>query len=621
MGAKFRNNSARKSNSGKNDCSRNTKRSDRKFNRTTNYINDSNADHYAEQNANGVGYKKNHLSWYYLNEPLAQQVGSVQWAERMGWPTLWNPSLKSSATNTPDTLGGRNLFNLPGFMILDYMPTLGVSEDAGSMLNIAGDAQSQAIWASLNRNYNATYTGADITCSNVAITSLYAYSCELARVLMLLNFYPSYAGYEAKDIVEALGYDYDDLVENLQPLISQFNKRMNSCAYFKVPANNTMAARWKFLFLQIFKDDPDLNKAQLYIPRHDSVLKWHPAPTAGAGSSLEAYKVALWPNSKLRAVEFFVHWDELYNAIKNDADVNAINRDMITYAEKNNVELLQFFTLPVVLPTIEPSLDMVFLNQLMNTPICGEIHSAGVLQATPNVLVSKPVVYDDHYWINMPDGYTIQTALNWATDYRALNHVFRCMDGQRTWQAAVHYLVDTPTFELASVEMVKDSWEGETSEQRTLYRCVYNVTSCGSEILTRARVFYKARVMGGAIKLLSQRVDSVLSICSYGSNNQHMNDVSLFREPSKMGCMTNTALRAFHFTPYVLTTAVEWHANSAAHTDITVGLYATMPVGDVGDYTLVSPRQLRELHEVANQRQVWFGPVLVQMEQTVIPRK
>lgn len=206
-----------------------------------------------------VRHSANDISWYNANPQLMQDAASLSYAEALGLMTDFGGSNDSTG------------YRIPGICVVSMAPSFGISSDGSSVLNVA--ARRLYAYVRHANSGSRNYEAADLMTYVLAMSSVYAAYSELARLYGTVRLYSTINRYIAKGLVSALGYDYDDIVQNLAQLrytINNFAVRVNSLC---VPKDLDIFHRHAFIPTYWWKDS-DEDKAALYAFQFDHYFKW-----------------------------------------------------------------------------------------------------------------------------------------------------------------------------------------------------------------------------------------------------------------------------------------------------------------------------------------------------------
>jgi len=200
----------------------------------------------------------NDVAWYSKNPQLLKDAGSIPFSNIQGL-NIHLPGMTKGGAEYVD--------KLPGLITMPATPTYGVTGYDYSAVNVA--AQNIYSFIRHQNSGHSNYDVPDLFMYLAAMDQMYSYHAELVRIYGLMRFYNGYNRYVGRYLVQALGFDYDNLTVNLAQfryLINQFAIKLSSLA---VPAVMPIVDRHRWMYSNVYMDKPNL-KAQLYafVPRY-----------------------------------------------------------------------------------------------------------------------------------------------------------------------------------------------------------------------------------------------------------------------------------------------------------------------------------------------------------------
>lgn len=200
----------------------------------------------------------NDISWYAHNPQMLKDAASIAFNQMLGLPMYFGPFSVGGTGSIVD--------KLPGIITLKMVPcfgssTTGITDDPNSAINIA--AQNLYSYVRHVNSGHSNYDPVDLMIYVAAMDQAYAYHAELVRLYGLMRFYSGFNRYIGKYLVEALGYDYDNLLPNLAGLRYLINSFAARLCTFAVPAIFPLFERHRQLYSFVYMDRPS-TRAQLY---------------------------------------------------------------------------------------------------------------------------------------------------------------------------------------------------------------------------------------------------------------------------------------------------------------------------------------------------------------------
>lgn len=205
---------------------------------------------------------KNDISFWNKFPGLFSNATRIQAASQVGSRLPWNVTqMDNDALEMPLSSAVNNV-SVPGVMVMRFIPTIGEAMNGRSPINQL--LTSSYAWYRSHYRASARYEPADIGIYDVAISSASMLWAELTRLVGLLRMYKSRNLYTARAVIQALGYDCEDLVTNMANLEQFVNTFAAQLRQWPLPRELSLAARWVQLSSNVYKDS-DSDTAQLYL--------------------------------------------------------------------------------------------------------------------------------------------------------------------------------------------------------------------------------------------------------------------------------------------------------------------------------------------------------------------
>lgn len=204
-------------------------------------------------------YGGNDVSWYNRNPALLEAAGNI--------PFPWQPGRSIDNVITYPNPGTGDTVNIdgsvwyPGICTLGYYPSVGQAIDVSSPINIA----AREIYGRIRSKYSGSLEAdaPDIMMYLLALDSLYMIYEDLKRAYYLVNLYTPHNTLFPKQIITALGYNFEDLMINKVKMYQYLVEGGAMLAKFRVPDNMDLYKRHAFMSANLYADSP-LPKAQIY---------------------------------------------------------------------------------------------------------------------------------------------------------------------------------------------------------------------------------------------------------------------------------------------------------------------------------------------------------------------
>lgn len=164
-----------------------------------------------------------------------------------------------------------NAISVPAAMVLEFAPTIGKSKNAVSPINQAA-ANAFAFVRSF-KSGPARYDSPDLMLYMLTMDSYIMAHSYFTRVYGLLQSYSKDNHYYPEAIIEAMGFDYDDLYSHLNDLRGLLNMFAINFNKWNVPKGLPFLAQHLALTSNIYVDEQS-TKAQSYIFKPVCYLKY-----------------------------------------------------------------------------------------------------------------------------------------------------------------------------------------------------------------------------------------------------------------------------------------------------------------------------------------------------------
>lgn len=214
----------------------------------------------------------NHPEWYAGNEILTKSLGKINFNNFRGIANdLEFQVIPVNNGRIDDVKMHNNNYDInisnkfPGIMTHDYTPVFGALNSVGN----DAEEMSRMVYANMRRVISGQrgYDSNTVLQYLLSIGSFITAFSELHRVLAASHNRQTQNKYFGERLVEALGYDYDDLANNYNSYITQLNMLTATSQTFILPKGISLFERWRWLNSSVFMDGDDV-KAPLvaFIP-------------------------------------------------------------------------------------------------------------------------------------------------------------------------------------------------------------------------------------------------------------------------------------------------------------------------------------------------------------------
>jgi hypothetical protein len=321
-------------------------------------------DDYAKGKASEVDRNTgNDPSWYTRTAQLTIDTASIPQHYPLGLPIHMLP------TGVDDNAYSMCTEVMPGIMTLELLHGPGIANFDNDAVNLA----ARSIYSFIRSKISGSrpYDPADYMMYCNAMAEAYAWLCTMERAYGVAQLYVMQNRYYPKALLYAMGFDAEDIMDNL----TQFRKIINLFARgigsFAVPNDILIFDRLKFLYSNYFIDG-DNTKAQTYVCVPAVIRRWD--ETGDTGSELvplplHSFYQSLTPtieNPKIDLERIKNACDYILNGLFDSEDVGTMSGDTLRAFGENNlwsVEMLpdDYLTMPVVDPGM--------LHQIMNATV------------------------------------------------------------------------------------------------------------------------------------------------------------------------------------------------------------------------------------------------------------
>lgn len=350
--------------------------------------------------ANG-GRPINDPSWYHLNDVANKAAGNLPFGMTMGQRRVIKCECTRQGTAittmptfvvTPEGSTEHYFDYTPGMMLIWYTPTVGVSEDGNSAINVA--TQGSYSWIRHANSGRTNYDPSDLMmyfCAVDSLQTLYAWMCKLYGNI---SRYSAVNRYLPQDWFDSLGIDFADFQNNIPNFLAYLNMYALKLATFAVPdrfpifKRHAMLASTMFVDMNLAKD-----KFQIYDfnPRH--IWKY-------AGLNAEANRTELqcvvMPNADVNKkhpmtfAELTAFADSLINPLISNVDDFGTMSGDVRKAYKDE----GLFTVKQISSDYRSDLiyDEMILQQIQNMDLIGEIDTSKTFiyaPATDDVILTQ----------------------------------------------------------------------------------------------------------------------------------------------------------------------------------------------------------------------------------------
>lgn len=339
----------------------------------------------------------NDPSWYNASNQLVVDACSLGFATPLGLPL--------------DVHGSK--FNIPGICRINYIPSIGLSKDNTSPINLA--AQSIYSYVNYANSRNTSYDRTDMMMFMLAMDSAYSYLSTLKRIYGLARQYSATNRYLPLSLIRSMDVDFDDILKNLSDFRAYINTYAWKLGSFFVPASFTYLKRHSWMNFNIFADSDKVFKSQLYYYYQTAYYKYDET-TSTKGTSLIYTPAPGLASSKSPATfsDLVTFGDDLLRPLLNSQDIGIMGSDILKAFGDSG--LIKMNTIEDDF-TVEIAYSPEVLTQIQNTISVGSIsisqHAADITQDNGYIIqslklgtqsdISPTFIMDvGNYFLNMP---------------------------------------------------------------------------------------------------------------------------------------------------------------------------------------------------------------------------
>lgn len=318
----------------------------------TSRINDAN-DSIRDDNPN------NDASWYNSSNQLVIDACSVGFATPLGLPL--------------DAHGFKT--DVPGIMRLDYVPSIGLSQDNVSPVNMA--AQSIYSYVNYANSRNTSYDRTDMMLFLIAMDSAYSYLSHLKRIYGLARLYSATNRYLPNSLLFAMNVNPFSITSNLNDLRAYINTYAAKLGSFFVPASFTYLQRHAWMNYNVFSDSDKPFKSQLYFYYQQAFYKYNET-NSEQGTALIYTPL---PTTVMKFEDLTTFGEQLLQPLLNSQDIGIMGSDMLKAFGESG--LIKMNTIDSDF-TIDIAYSPEVLTQIQNTVAVGDLsvtqHLADITQ-------------------------------------------------------------------------------------------------------------------------------------------------------------------------------------------------------------------------------------------------
>lgn len=202
----------------------------------------------------------NDKSWYNMDPQLVKDVASISYEEAIGYLS-------------PEGYFGPAKLAAPGIQVLKFCPMIGRAgkNDVSLATLVARN------WYSAIRRKNSggsNYDPPDLYMYMLTNTSAYMLAAHIRRCYSVVNTAKGRNRYYPAAMAAALGFDFQDAVENISNYRGQLNTLLIQLNSLYLPDISPVLKRWVWMCSNIFKDS-DIHKSSEYVFVPEYYFVWN----------------------------------------------------------------------------------------------------------------------------------------------------------------------------------------------------------------------------------------------------------------------------------------------------------------------------------------------------------
>lgn len=276
----------------------------------------------------------NDVAWYWKNPNLASSAANLYYNVRKGSHLLIDAHASSDSA-TVNVAGSANLGT--GIFILEWFPNYTTLYGIGATgsesftdkqaSNDACNVAAKNIYSFIRHanSGSANYEAPDLMMTILAADSIFSAIADAIRAYGLYRTYEQQNSMLPGPLMEALGWDYSDIMANGAQFAYQINRIIAKASVLWVPGNLDVVTRHYWMNTNVYSDASNV-KGELYAFKMNKLWKFSPK-TSDKGTSLTS--VSYHGNTdKLTINQWATLLDECLDALILDEDAGIMFGDM-----------------------------------------------------------------------------------------------------------------------------------------------------------------------------------------------------------------------------------------------------------------------------------------------------
>lgn len=309
--------------------------------------------------------RDNDIAWYSRNPELLRDSASYPFSMPLG--TYAVPLTTGTLQGVTLPTFAAPMAKFPGIMTINWSPTIGVSTDTTSAVNLA----SRNIYSFVRHanSGHANYDSPDLMMYLIAVDSAFSFYANMIRAYGVAMTYAPMNRYVPKALMDAMGFKYDTLQSELANFRYYINLYAAKLASLCVPADMAYIQRHIWMNTGVYYDAETM-KAQQYLFVQKSCYTFVEA-TEGPGY-LEWTDIPYSTFGTVASIQSF--GDSLIEPLLASEDIGIMSGDILKAFGRENL----LFVTPIdeAYATI-PSYSKEVLSQIENLTVVGSVLPTG----------------------------------------------------------------------------------------------------------------------------------------------------------------------------------------------------------------------------------------------------
>lgn len=433
----------------------------------------------------------NDPSWYTRYPELASDASKFPFSLPLGKPLPID--VNSTYMDT-----SMYYASVPGVMEINWTPTIGISDSKNSAVNIA--AREIYSFVRHANSGHSNYDAPDLMMYLLAMDSAYSMYAAAVRAYGTMMLYNGMNRYAPKSLVEAQGFSFDDLSQNL----AQFRWVINQMAYklsaLYVPSGMTYYDRHIWMNSSMFVDGESA-KSQTYVFRQEAIYIYDATKSNNYQVRLKYVNISdeygsVLPNgvseggmaalNLMKVSDFERMMNDIINPILADEAMNIMSGDILKAFGSSNLFIVSpidenYVTVPVYSKEV--------MSQIQNLTVMGTIDRTGGY-APGNGADIIQVVYEEDFssaiiqtllFSNKVDTDTTWILSKTETSAYSVLELDRILTCEHNNPSSDEILVATRLMNICTAFQV------DTSEDRPYYMAT--PTTCSTEVVNSLKMW------------------------------------------------------------------------------------------------------------------------------------